>query len=125
MLPISWDPSRIVILWSEDWWDGILSGVATLDGRRIYFNCINEQESGSRTFAFYDLPEQLWLKVEERHNDFQEYVGTHCDYVQGKRRNNLEANLHPQSEQQKFYDKWLNHKIKLDDSWRILIVESL
>jgi hypothetical protein len=117
---IDWEKIDNGILWADDWWDGIVSGVAEVDGRRVYFNCIEEDDKGNRKFAVYDVPKEIWELINERHNDFKKYVGSHWDFESsdGKTKRMI-GDIRPQSKHYKFYKKWQDKEIKMKEEWLI------
>lgn len=122
---IDWKEISENLLWAEDWWNGIISGVAELGGRKVYFNIIAEDEIGNRTFAVYDLPREIWRLIDERHDNFVKHVGTSSEFIKdsfGKSTRSTQV-LRPYSEHAKFYEKWRARKIDFNEKWRIGIAK--
>lgn len=92
-----------------------------LDGRRVYFDLIEELEPHERRFAVYDLPAEVWAVEDERHADFLRYVGNHWDYRDGKSKI---SKMQLKEEWSKFYDKWSGHQRVFDSAWQIAIADS-
>lgn len=104
------DFSELTPEWHENWWDGPLSGVATWNGRRVYFRCLSEDDDGDRRYAIYEPPAEWWKLKDADHALFQQHVGTHWD---GDRT----GAVRPESEWRKYYDH--QQKLEVDEAWRI------
>lgn len=107
------EPARIMPLWSTDWWDGPLSGVAEYDGEKMYFSMKDEDdETGRRTFNLYRLtPEQMEREL-AWHALFKENVGDHTEYGPDGRRRREGTTLKPQEQWAKFYDNYPPYKTR-------------
>ena len=64
--------SAIRVLWSDEWYDGTLSGMALVNGECLYYDFYHEDDNTDvRTFVLYRLtPEQVeyersWRALEE------------------------------------------------------------
>jgi hypothetical protein len=114
----SW--SRYELVWVTHWWDWELEGIAKRDGRRVFFECIKDNGT-DRKFAIYDPPAEVWEQIDQEHRDFQTYVGTHWDFTSGCRTG---GNLRPESEHNKFYEKYPPGSIKMLPEWQITIADS-
>lgn len=135
MIPIS----KVKLVSEYDRWDGPTKGVATVDGKRLYF-CLRDEYYGHRWWSFltrilrvdvdgqdrfrvrifglYDPPPEIWKYFDERHADFIKYVGSHCEYDETGRRtgtmNEDRSQLHL------FYDKWKPESApKMKEEWRV------
>ncbi len=73
---------KIRMLWHSDYWDGPMTGLALVNGEKVWFHFDGEDPSGPRTFAIYRLPPDLLDLLEMWHRVFQEHVGEHCDYLE-------------------------------------------
>ncbi len=105
MMEISWDGGKelvpltefyddedeqpdLVMLWHEGYWDGPMSGVATLDGELVYFDmkgCDDpddeyDESMDYRRYAVYRMTEEEKAYKLKSHHEFQTHVGYHCDY---------------------------------------------
>lgn len=96
--------NELTILYHCGYWDGPLSGVALYQGRKVWFQAIAAEESDDRDeprgFGLYSLTDEQIQVQDADHALFQQYVGTHTDYVDGKRRL---GNLRPAEEQDRYY----------------------
>lgn len=124
-LPIeSWGLYQLA--WITLWWDWELKGIAQRDGKRVFFECVEEDAEGERKFAIYDPPAEVWARIDEEHKDFQTYVGEHWDFHLGEdgvcRRN--KDTKRPEGESYKFYDKYRDNSIKMQPEWQIAIADS-
>ena len=110
----------LYLLWEDNRWDGPLSGMCELNGEKLYFNCADEAYSQTkrmykriRTFNLYMLPLEQLKAREAQHELFRQYVGEHCDYIDGTTRNYCE--LKPYSDHGKFYEQ--RGDFSLNASW--------
>jgi hypothetical protein len=75
--------SEVEYLWSEDWYDGPLSGMCAYEGRKLWFQCVNEVDDSDgvsrRHFTLHALPAEQLEDVLKWHKLFREKVGTHFD----------------------------------------------
>jgi hypothetical protein len=81
---------EIRLLWHSDYWDGPLSGLLLLDGRKYWFQIADEDFEPNfypRTFVIVELTAKQLAAEEKWHQLFQEKVGTHTDYDEAGRRN--------------------------------------
>jgi hypothetical protein len=97
---------EIRLLWDSDYWDGPLSGLLLLDGRKYWYQMVEEGSEPYtefyRRFAIVELTGEQLAEEEKWHRLFQEKVGRHTDYdAAGKR--NLGSVL-PQRTWNEFYD---------------------
>jgi len=85
------------MLWHCSYWDGVLSGVILMGGHEHWFECVldgvvglsSDVEEGhltGRNFAIVRLEDEQIGELYRRHRDFQESVGTHCDYDESGKR---------------------------------------
>jgi len=90
-------------LWHHGYWDGALSGVCEVDGKKCWFEIIEDYFENNappeddnadwdplwyRRFLIVQLTNDQFQEIEKRHNKFRRMVGTHTDYDdQGKRGN--------------------------------------
>lgn len=70
----------LTLLWHENYWDGPLSGVALYNGEHVWFDIEDEDDIGDRVFALYKMSKDICNKIFQRHKEFQEAVGFHCDH---------------------------------------------
>jgi hypothetical protein len=72
---------RVKLLWYIDYYDEILSGICSIDGKYHYFSKIADTSSGDRKYLVLEpTPEQIKLE-QERHEFFRLHVGNHTDLV--------------------------------------------
>ncbi len=101
--------ARVRLLWDSGWWDGPIDGMAEFEGEPVWF-CLAEEAEDERTGGWFRrfwmvrlTPEQL-RREQNRHADFQRYVGTHFDYdAEGKR---PAKNVHTKGMSGEFYEKY-------------------
>jgi hypothetical protein len=82
-------------LWHHAYWDVALSGVCEVDGKKCWFEIIEEyfdnndppEEYGDdwdppwyRRFLIVALTVEQFNEIEKRHDKFRRMVGTHTDY---------------------------------------------
>ncbi len=67
-------PGTVKIDWSDDWYDGPLSGMCTFDERRFYFFLVNVAEDSTRTYALFELSAQQLVDEEYWHQEFLKNV---------------------------------------------------
>ena len=122
---VAWTNFKHGIIWVNDYHDWPLAGVAMFEGRRIYFNCVETwyvDDQEYRRFGLYDPPPGIWLEIDARHEAFCKYVGTHWNYVEGKRGPHM---MKPEPEWHKFYDVYPpNTAIEMQEEWRIGTADS-
>lgn len=99
---------QVKLLWHHHFWDYPRSGALELDGVRYWFQEVaSPLDTG--VFDIIDLPAQVWAMIDERHQDFREHVGTHCDYTEEKNsRYPSDGKVKPREQWHIFYDKYLN-----------------
>lgn len=87
------DHPKIVMLWYSDYYDGPLSGLATYNGKKVWYVCVEMDEViDIRKFGIYELSDAELAEEEHWHGLFQELVGYHCDYgITRKERMNNDA----------------------------------
>jgi hypothetical protein len=121
--------AKIRYLYETNRWDGPLSGFCEVGGKRYYFLLFGEVflqrplwwpfgpgRTRVRTFRLYDPPAEVWARLDECHEDFRKWVGTHCDYdEQGQRI----GEVAPQRLHDKFYRKWKDNKDDMKDEWLV------
>lgn len=71
---------NLEMLWHSNYWDGPLSGVATLDGEVVWFDLKEEDDYGNRLFELFTMPEDVQREIFKRHEEFREAVGHHSDH---------------------------------------------
>ena len=110
---------KVKILWTDDRWDGPLSGLCMVNDSLLYFSVSEDREFDQETeeetlreFNLYLLTEKQFKWKLYWHNEFCKYVADY-DY---KRRS--EDCLKPYSEHNKFYDRYdkVKNEFKLSDS---------
>src|SRR5580698_1129869 len=79
-------------LWHHGYWDGALSGVCEVDGKKCWFEKIEEWLDNNdypedddeplwyRRFLIVQLTTEQFQEIEKCHNKFRRMVGTHTDY---------------------------------------------
>lgn len=108
----------VKLLYHSNYWDGPLSGVCEYQGKRYWFDCLNEDETtvdedgepcfARRRYGIYELTEEEWEEQDVWHRLFETYVGTHTNYnEQGERTIGALSN-HPYSKD--YY--WLSKKYR-------------
>lgn len=98
-------PSRdgaVEVLWVNGYYDGPLSGIASVDGRRVLFEVADRTTAvhgdGERRFWLVELSPGQLREEETWHDLFCEHVGTHWDFTDRPRV------ARPESEFHKYYD---------------------
>lgn len=96
------------------YYDGMLSGVLEWEGKRYYFDIVDENNSDNindadwyRKFGLYEMTPEEWATEDHTHAEFVKYVGSH--YVINEDGKRDHSGLKPQSEWRKFYDQELRH----------------
>ena len=123
---------KIRILWHKMFYDYPRSGICLYEGHKRYFKLINEvwernpnydEEKDNdieceeefliltRIYGIYELLDDELAALEDSHNRFKEFVGTHTDYHENGDRTIADAR--PESEWHKYYDDPRN-KIEID-----------
>jgi len=120
-----------------DYWDGPLSGVAEIDGKKLYFDVVDEDFTRRRRwilfgdyvftrirqFCFYDLPPAFWAEEDERHRDFLMFVGGHCDY---DKHGKPSGTVKPSHLHDSFYRKWgSGERLELDKQWLVAVATEI
>jgi len=87
--------SEMKKLWHHGYWDGAVSGVCEVDGKKCWFGLIEDyfENNGApedasadwdppwyRRFLIVQLTAEQFKEIEKRHNKFRRMVGTHTDY---------------------------------------------
>lgn len=108
------------LIWVDHWYDWELDGVCEKDGKRYYFSCANQRivpnpnpdpededdkEMLARIFEIYDPPAEAWEKIDECHNDFCKWVGTHFNINTNEGRR-ARGKYEPTGNEELFYTKW-------------------
>ncbi len=88
-------------LWHCDYWDGPLSGICIVDGRRLFFKCVSEDVSRNREFVLLQLSQEQLAEEIQWHELFREHVGTHTDYDENNKRET--GKMKPQNRWDGFY----------------------
>lgn len=89
----------VKILWEHDYWDGPLDGVCEWDGEKYYFQLI--EDAIIRPYWLKRLSENEWVQLQTNHLLYQEHVGFHTDYINGKHSG---ATRKPEAEWKKYHD---------------------
>jgi hypothetical protein len=76
---VSWQYGDLKILWTNDWYDGPLSGISVHDGDEVYFSCLEDHRL-RRVFGLYRMTPEMRKDEYNRHNDFVRLVGTNYDF---------------------------------------------
>lgn len=102
------------LLWHLGYYDGYLSAIALYNNCYVYVKCVEENpeayinpdlDGWFRKYLVYSLSDEQ-IKIEiERHNDFENFVGSHTNYFNNKR---VMGPLKPQNQWSLFYDKYKN-----------------
>ncbi|MBP7557424.1 MAG: hypothetical protein KA821_14205 [Chitinophagaceae bacterium] len=89
------------VLWINDYYDGMLTGMLEFQSKKYWFEIIGNYEDNPRYFAVLELtPEQI--AVESYWNNlFKEYVGNHNNYD-----SNETHKIKPQKMHHLFYDRY-------------------
>lgn len=92
---------QVKFIYHNGYWDGPLSGVCEVDGKRLYFSCVNDyhDDIDGRIYKVYDLTEEEWKEEEFWNKLFVENVGNHCYYDNGRRTGTVK----PQALHDNFY----------------------
>jgi len=70
-------------LYHINYYDGPLSGMIRVEDKYFYVESVYGEEE--RTWwAAWELTEDELTREQARHKLFQQYVGTHCDYVENE-----------------------------------------
>jgi hypothetical protein len=92
----------VKFVYHNGYWDGPLSGVCEIEGRRLYFSCVNDyhDDIDCRIFKVYDLSNEEWVEEAFWNKLFVENVGDHCYYDASGRRT---GSVRPQALHDNFY----------------------
>jgi len=101
----------VKLLWSHDWWDGVLSGICECHGKKMWFQVcseiLSEKEAEKlgwwRRYLLLELKPEEFREEEKWHNLFREKVGTHTDYDENERRG---GEVSPETTWHEFYDEF-------------------
>jgi hypothetical protein len=70
----------VVVLWTTEWWDGPVRGVATGGNRHYWFDAVFDQATDEfvdpRRLVVYELTEEEYAQEAERHKRWEEAGGT-------------------------------------------------
>lgn len=94
--------SPVKFVYHNNYWDGPLSGVCEIDGRRFYFSCVHDygDTPDCRIYKFFDLTEEEWKEETFWYNLFVENVGDHGTYDKDGKR---QGTVKPQALHDNFY----------------------
>lgn len=115
--------SELKILWESSRYDGPLTGVMLYEGKKHYFAMQKESyvETDSpeyperrRHFVLYALSDEQIHELTERHEEFREHVGTHCDYDETGRR--CVGKTKSRSTWHFFYEKYEDQRMSFHDN---------
>jgi hypothetical protein len=94
----------ITLLWSVNWYDGMLSAIGEYKGQKCFLKCVKDEfEADHRVYLVYRLTDAEFAEEEKWHKLFRENVGTHTEYIDGKR----EGKVAPQ----KLWDNFMSRTI--------------
>jgi hypothetical protein len=82
------DTEDAIMLWHSNYYDGPLSGLAVYKGKKVWFDCIQDEYDNLfniRVFGLYELSDEELEDEESWHQFFCDNVGRHTNYVDGKR----------------------------------------
>lgn len=109
---IRWDD--IQLLTHSDYYDGPLSGTLLWEGTRYWYECqaypwdnMTKEDNlfvFSQVFHLFELTDEEWAFEDEKHADFEKYVGTHTNYSANGTRSH--EGMRPRDDWQNFYDKY-------------------
>ena len=115
----------IKLLWHSGYWDGPISGMCEVDGKKHWFSqaeAVQDEVLGEMYFQLFDkehneedydrirfyyvyaLPEEIVTAITAEHDLFIQYVGAHTDYDE-KNKREVGAGVKPEEEWRKYYDK--------------------
>ena len=99
------DKAEVRMLWHSDFWDVPLNGLATYQGRKYWFQTLEDlrrNDLAEMIYLLVELSDEQITEEEYWHELFREQVGTHTDYdEQGHRKT---GSLMPESAQKKYFD---------------------
>ena len=76
---------QVRLLWSDDWYDGPISGMAEVQGARYFFEMIDPdalgEEEEHRKYWLIELNADQLNEEEQWHELFCRKVGTHFDFT--------------------------------------------
>lgn len=96
-------------LWVTDYYDAPLEGSVTINGNRYWAKMCDENELCEGWFRRYlviDLDSGEWEHEDHRHELFQNYVGSHWDYIDGHLPDNVHELVKPPTEHHLFSDNY-------------------
>jgi hypothetical protein len=99
-------------IWTDQWYDGMLSGVVEYQGQRYYAVCVDENDlndlAGSwwRRYLVVDLPADVWETEQQRHDFFVEKVGSHFEFEADGSRLKSRDNMKPSATWHEFYERY-------------------
>jgi hypothetical protein len=99
---VDWDDIRL--LWHSGYWDGPKSGMLSYQGKKYWFQTIDDDEATVRRFLILELSGEQMREQEYWHELFRQKVGTHTDYDETGR-HELGA-LRPGEMWREFYDAY-------------------
>ena len=82
------DTEDAIMLWHSNYYDGPLSGMADYKGKKVWFDCVEDEHCNIyniRIFGLYELSDEEVKEEEHWHQFFCDNVGKHSNYVDGKR----------------------------------------
>lgn len=82
---ISYNELLPKITWVSNYYDQPLSGICKYDGKTCYFDAEYTDDFDIIEYAIYHLSPWEKFKLKYRHIKFKVCVGSHWDYVNGKR----------------------------------------
>jgi len=83
LLDESDDDVKLQMLWYDSYWDGPMSGLATYNGEKVYFEMDEDRYENIfdvRTHKVYKLSVEELKEIEYWHERFRKDVGKHTDY---------------------------------------------
>jgi hypothetical protein len=84
------------MLWHVNYWDGPLSGLCLLNGRKHWFQIkggVYDPDDEAREFEIIYLTDEQIKAEDDRHNLWVKYVGEHCDYDEHNKRRDGDLRL--------------------------------
>ena len=69
----------LTMLWHSGFWDGPMSGMASLNREYVWFDC-TDMDLDDRAFTIYRLSDDDKIELVRQHRLFQQHVGHHCDH---------------------------------------------
>jgi hypothetical protein len=99
------DQAEVRVLWHSDFWDVPLNGLATYQGRKCWFQTLEDLRHNDPAEVIYlliELSDKQITEEEYWHNLFREQVGAHTDYDEHGHRKT--GSLMPESAQKQYFD---------------------